>query len=358
MKNFATSFSLSLLLLFVMGTAKAQETLTNRDIISLVTVKMAPKLIIAKIQGSKNNFLLGAAEIIALKNEKVSDPVIEEMLLACTALPVVKNDDVIQMTQAGVSKKIILKKIGLSGGEFNTSTDALIALKTAKVEDAVINAMMTPSARTSSTDKNVTASRLEPHPQDLPAPAQLPASGIYYEAYSPAVSYIELEPTTTNQSRSGGFGESIANHYSLGLSGNSTKVGLSNPSANLVIEDARPVFYFYVERDGKSIDEAAESTHGNVASPNDFVLVRAIVNKRGREVETARQNRYGKESGFTKGTVPFKFKKVSDRLYKVWFETDVPAGEYAFYYNKGSEQRSSLKLYDFSLRNNINLASK
>jgi hypothetical protein len=347
-----TSILSFFLLLTAASALFAQETLTNQSIISLVEAKIANKIIITKIQGSPNTFDLSAAGMTALKSAKVNEQLMEEMLLNCKQLPQMNNDDIIKLSNAGISKKIILKKIAFSNCKFDTGTDALIALKNAKVDDAVINTMMDPAAGLPASDKNITASKLAPHPQDLPAP-KLTASGIYYEAYSPKVDYLAVEPTTTNQSKQGGFGESMANHYTMGISGKSTKVGLANASANMVIEDARPVFYFYVERDGKSIDQVVESSYDGVASPNDFVLIQATVTKRGREVEIARRNNYGSESGFAKGTMPFRYKKISDRLYKVYFENDVPAGEYAFYYNKGSEQRKSLKLYDFSLRNNI-----
>ena len=350
-----TTTTIVLSLYLMLGTITAlfaQETLTNQSISSLVAAKVAPKIIISKIQSSTNTFDMSSEGMIGLKTSKVNDQLIEAMLLNCRQLPKVNNDEVIKLTSAGITKKIILKKIALSNCKFDTGTDALIALKTAKVDDDVINAMMDPTSGVPASDKSITASKLTPHPQNLPTPKLL-ASGIYYEAYNPTVSYSEVEPTTTNQSKQGGFGESVANHYTMGISGKSSKVGLANASANMVIEDACPVFYFFVERDGKSIDEVVESTYDGVASPNDFVMIRAMVTKRGREVEIARKNDYGSESGFGKNTVAFRFKKVSDRLYKVYFDTDVPAGEYAFYYNKGSEQRKSLKLYDFSLRNNI-----
>ncbi len=355
MKKINTTLIAFALLLMCNTVLRAQETLTNQSITSLVAAKVAPKIIITKIQNSANTFDMSADGMVTLKTAKVNDQLMEEMLLNCKQLPKVNNEDIIKLTSSGIAKKIILKKIALSNCKFDTGTDALIALKNAKVDDAVINAMMDPVAGVPVADKNISAAKLAPHPQNLPAP-KLTATGIYYEAYTPLVSYPEVEPTTTNQSKQGGFGESVANHYTMGISGKSTKVGLANASANMVIEDARPVFYFFVERDGKSIDEVVESTYDGVASPNDFVMVRANVTKRGREIEIARKNNYGSESGFAKGTVAFRYKKVSDRLYKVYFDTDVPAGEYAFYYNKGSEQRKSLKLYDFSLRNNITVS--
>jgi hypothetical protein len=77
------------------------------------------------------------------------------------------------------------------------------------------------------------------------------------------------------------------------------------------------------------------------------------VSKKGRQITIGRHTAFTNESGFSKGTIPFKFKKISGEMYRVYFEKDLPAGEYAFYYNKGSVQAASLKLYDFSVKNNV-----
>jgi len=76
------------------------------------------------------------------------------------------------------------------------------------------------------------------------------------------------------------------------------------------------------------------------------------VSKRGREITIGKSSAYTRETGFSTDAIQFRYKKISNELYKVYFDGDVPAGEYAFFYNKGSEFRSSLKVYDFSLQNN------
>ena len=353
MKNPHKLFTLALLLLVGMNSISAQEVLSNQSIISLVIAKVSNSIIISKIKSSDNNFDLSSTGIINLKENKVQDIIIDEMLPVTNDLPEVKNEDVISMQTKGVSKKIILKKINLSPCKFNTNTESLIALNNAKVPEEITKVMMDPATSTSLASKNLTSAKLAQHPQEIPPPKTLTVSGIYYEAFQPKVEYIALEPSTTNQTKQGGIGEAMGNRYTMGMTGTSTKVGLANQTANMVIEDAQPVFYFLLERDGKSIDEVRENTSSGVASPNDFVLVRVKVAKNGRMVEIGRKTSYGNESGFNSGTIPFRFKKVSEALYKVYFEKEVPAGEYAFYYNKGSDQSKGLKLFDFSLRNNI-----
>ncbi len=67
-------------------------------------------------------------------------------LLMIAAVPgqaeTLTNNDVIEMTRAGMGNDLILKKINESGQNFDTSAKAIIELKKAGVADAVIAAMM------------------------------------------------------------------------------------------------------------------------------------------------------------------------------------------------------------------------
>lgn len=352
MKRFITHAGFTLIFSLVTMCTMAQETLTNESIASLIQAKVSGSLIINKIKSSANAFDLSSDKLIELKSQKIPDNILREMMMACRNLPAMKNEDVIKLNSGKISKDIILKKISLSSCNFNTSTDALIALKTAEVPESVIKVMMTTPAAEASTTKAVSENH-KPHPMDIKPPANLSTPGIYYEQFSPKIDYVMIEPTTTNQTKKGGFGEAMGNHYSGGISGISTRVGLAGSRSSTVVEDDRPVFYFYLSMSGKDVNQVKESTEEGVASPKEFVLVKATQNKNGREIQIARRSAFSDEQGFAKGVVMFEIKKVSDRLYKVYFNEDLPAGEYAFYYNKSSDQRSSLKLYDFSLKNNI-----
>jgi hypothetical protein len=55
---------------------------------------------------------------------------------------VMTNDDVITLNNAKVSKSIITEKIRRGKNNFNTSVEGLIALRSAKVSDALIKEMM------------------------------------------------------------------------------------------------------------------------------------------------------------------------------------------------------------------------
>ncbi|MEP6900747.1 MAG: hypothetical protein ABJA66_03295, partial [Actinomycetota bacterium] len=64
-------------------TVRAQdETLTNQEIIAMTDAKVSKSIIIQKIRVSKANFNLSTASIIALKNAQVDDEVVSEMFKA------------------------------------------------------------------------------------------------------------------------------------------------------------------------------------------------------------------------------------------------------------------------------------
>lgn len=56
------------------------------------------------------------------------------------------NQSVVEMVKAGLPERVILAKIRTSPTNFDTSTDALIALKKSGVSEKIIEAVMSPSA--------------------------------------------------------------------------------------------------------------------------------------------------------------------------------------------------------------------
>jgi hypothetical protein len=341
----------------LVGPALAQEKLTNENIIALVQARMAKSLVLDKIKASLPQFDMRTPAVIQLRTAKVPDAIVDAMMIASAPMPPMRNQDVMDLYAAGVSRDIILKKIQYSETRFDLSTNALLELKAAKIPDPLLKVMMVPSRakeeQVQKTEVNVVAAPLPPHPELPPPPRDRFAEpGIYYEEFRPRPSYEQLEPTTTNNTKSGSFGESVASSYTGGITGTTQRVGLANKTANMVVEDNRPVFFFVFSGARKDLNQVAESVFDGVASPNDFVLMRAKTTSRGRDVTIGRSSAYTSETGFSAGAVPFRFKKITPQLYRVWFERDVPAGEYVFVYNKGSEATSSLKMYDFSLRNN------
>lgn len=121
----------------------SQELLTNESIISMASAKVGRNIIAEKIRMSEADFDLSTTALVTLKEAKIHDSVVEQMLLkAKDALPVVTNDDIIILSQGKVSRGIIIKKIQLSKTDFSVGANDLIEFKSAKVHDAVVKEIM------------------------------------------------------------------------------------------------------------------------------------------------------------------------------------------------------------------------
>ena len=80
------------------------------------------------------------------------------------------NDAVIKLVKAGLSDDLIVSTINAQAGTYDTSTDGLIALKTAGVSDKVVSAMVAKAAAPAAT------STPPPTPVAIPAVAPLAAA--------------------------------------------------------------------------------------------------------------------------------------------------------------------------------------
>ena len=59
---------------------------------------------------------------------------------------ILTNKDVILMTQSGLSKELIIRKVKEAGGKYDVSAQNMIDLKKAGVDDSVIESMMEKAA--------------------------------------------------------------------------------------------------------------------------------------------------------------------------------------------------------------------
>lgn len=130
-------------LVFTSATIQAQEVLTNQSVIAMSQAKVSRNLIVEKINISRCQFDMTTSGLLSLKSVDVPESVIEAMLAVTRPTDVISNDDVIRLHQAGLSRKLITQKIQAGSTRFNISTDGMIQLKVAKVPEGIIKIMMT-----------------------------------------------------------------------------------------------------------------------------------------------------------------------------------------------------------------------
>ncbi len=202
----------------------------------------------------------------------------------------VSTDDVVAMTQVGLSDQIIIAKIRTHNKPADLSTESLVALKKAKVSDAVIAALIDPTAAPVAAAPSVTVSNslLPPStasgattgyagdPNDPLAPHE---SGIWVmtTGHDGKPAMVELERTAYQGAKTGGMFASAITY------------GIANAKSKAIIEGKAAYF-----------DEKAAGLGGNsyfaaqnISNPNQFGLIRLEVQKNAREAEIGEFSMWG-----------------------------------------------------------------
>lgn len=263
------------------------------------------------------------------------------------------NKAVIQLVGVGLGDQAVIAKINSSATQFDTSTDALIALKNAGVSSAVIAAMIQASSG-ANVSANAAASLDSPDPK-APHP-----SGVYMlgDWLKPAKMLV-IDATTSNQTKSGGF---LGYAFTGGLASMSFKTEIPNSHARVQTSEERPTFYFYFDQANRSLSNGGNGSFwvgGAVTSPAEFSLVRFDVKKDRREAKVGSFNITGAKSGvMDKDRIPFHYKLVEPGVYEVRPEQPLEKGEYGFLYSASTGGGVGLagvgamtsRIFDFSVQ--------
>ena len=263
------------------------------------------------------------------------------------------NQNVIALVGAGLGDEAVIAKIKASAGQYDTSTDALIALKRAGASSAVIAAVIEASNGTAVSDKAMLSS-------DSPDPKVPHQSGIYMLAdWLPEAKMLVLDPTTSNQTKTGGmFGYMLTG----GIASMSFKTVLPSPTARVGTQKPRPKFYFYFDQAGRSLSTGGATSiwmAGSVTSPNEFSLVRFSVKSGRREAKVGKFNLGGAKAGvMDEDRIQFDYNQVSPGVFAAMPSNDLPPGEYGFIYSistggggmgAGGVGAQTSKIFDFSI---------
>ena len=238
------------------------------------------------------------------------------------------NAKVATLVAAGLGDEAVIAKIRSSAAQFDTSTDGLIALRKSGVSSPVIAAMID-AAQAPNVSGNATASMDSPDPR-VPHP-----SGIYLLSdWLPEPKMITIDPTTSNQTKTGGmFGYMMTG----GLSSVSFNTVVPNAAARTAALNARPTFYFYFDQAGRSLSNGGQAgpwSTGSVTSPNEFSLVKFAVKSNRREAKVGKFNLGGAKAGvMDEDRIPFEYQQISPGVFQVRPNTALRSGEYGFIYS-------------------------
>jgi hypothetical protein len=271
------------------------------------------------------------------------------------------NARIVELIKAGLGDEVIVAKIKSTVGTYDTSTDALIALKGAGVSGPVLAAMIDASSGTRVTSNMMVSS-------DSPDPTVPHRSGIYMLAgWLPDPKMQVINPTTSNQTRTGGM---LGFALTGGIASMSIKTVIPGKQARIIAQVPRPTFYFYFDQANRSLSDGATSTlwaAGSVTSPSEFSLVRFDVKKDRREAKVGKINVAGGQSGvMDKDRVLFDYNEISPGVFAVTPAADLPVGEYGFIYSVSAGSGPGLsgvgaqttRVFDFSIPEGVGISEK
>ena len=227
----------------------------------------------------------------------------------------INNQDVIDMTKLGLSDDVIIAKIRAASAADSesvrlvTTLDALKALKAANVSDAVIKVMINPTPPPAAIVSGASPMTIDPN---LPPPE----IGVYWKD---GAKFVMVQGQAISNTKTGGKAGSF---FTNGMRNQHWDATIDGPVSKNLVRDHRPTFYLYVA-DG--------------ADASDYLLMH--VNKKSDH----REFQIGSFGGITGGKsgikkdkeIGFQAEHVAIRMYKLTLESDMKAGEYAFFMGTG-----------------------
>ena len=228
------------------------------------------------------------------------------------------NDSVIKMAKAGLSEDIIIGSVNGQPGQYKTSADDLIALKTAGVSDKVIAAMINKSSGGGGAA--------------APAPAAAAAGagpvsevGVYFKKSD---TWADLPPEVVNFKTGGvlktiGTAGIVKGDVNGHLNGEHSPNGLKTPIDILVYTP-----------EGTNVSE--------------YQLLRLHAQKDSREFRTVTGGVLHVSGGATRDMIPFESKKIAPRTYEIVVPNLGP-GEYGLLPPSAADSTRIGKLYSFQI---------
>ncbi|WP_109489099.1 hypothetical protein [Occallatibacter savannae] len=252
------------------------------------------------------------------------------------------NDSVIKLLKAGLSEELIVTTINSSPGDYDTSVNALIALKKAGAGDKVVSAMiLKASGATPAPAATAPAAATAAGTADIPAPitlapGTLPAGvdsvGVYFLEKA-GNHWQEVPAEVVNFKKEG----SLKHLASAGvLKGEMTGLVGGNRSSLLLKMPAKFILYVPEGR-----------------APGEYQLIHLHSNADSREFKAANGGIVKDAGGALRDVLDYTPKKIAPRVYLIEMNEEFDRGEYGFLPPSdtalGDTIPTATKLYSFSL---------
>ena len=264
-------------------------------------------------------------------------------------------DQIISMSQAGVSDNVILSLLRKNNHPFDLTPERIIELKKANVSEAVIQTMLDPKYVSPQPQALTVTVSPTVNPSGATIPVGATVTGDPNDPLSPHDSgiylfsqgkMIELDRAAYQEQN---VTAGITTLITFGLAPTKLKAEIPGRQAEIQTADASPVFYFYFDDKPAGL---GKSQIIRLSNPSQFVLLKLHVGKQNREITVGSVALYGSSVGTDlKSRIPFKSHRVRSGLYKITLEQPLKSGEYCFVasaVNAGAAMPTDI--YDFGIK--------
>jgi len=227
------------------------------------------------------------------------------------------NDTILRMHAAGLGDDLILQTIAAQPGHYDTSADALIALKQAGISSEIMSAIISKGRRQISG---------APHMEPITL-APVNEIGCYYKDSTGRWQPMESEPI---HSKSSGW---IKNTLSDGIIKTDMNGMVNGPEAKLLLP--RPIEFLIYTADGVDAGE--------------YTLIRFRLNGKNRQFRTLTGGVFHSTGGAKDDEVPFTAKKIAPRTWVFTLGRDTPGAEYGILPPGTGNITNGGKIYTFAI---------
>lgn len=241
--------------------------------------------------------LIASASVFAQKDPK-----------SASQAKAMTNQDVVALVTAGLPESVVIEKIRTSKTSFDTSTEALVALKKQGVPGGVIRLMVNPGAKPEAAPSAVVSWQGQTQsPEECKAGpgGQIP----WLTGASPAMWYSETDGA-----------DRVEMQYERGTL---HRVGFAGIGATLLI--LNPI--------NATLRLKRSAVFYSCINPTDAPLVKFSTDKKDnqRDTSVARGGPWNQSFNISEGDiVGISFKKLPQGLFEIRTKTDLPPGEYGF----------------------------
>lgn len=222
------------------------------------------------------------------------------------------NAAVIKLLKAGLSDDLIVTTIDASPGKYDTSADALTALRNAGADSKVISAVLMKSAP-GAPPAPAAPIKLPDAPEKTAGPAWKPppgvdGEGIYFETRDENWKPVLPESVTK---KAGGVVKSVATEGKIKGDVNAIVMGSSSQLALTL-----PASFILYTPDGGTAGE--------------YLLLRFHSHLKNREFRLEKGGEFHRSNSEARDTVDFSTKQLGPRVYEITLGPELGAGEYGF----------------------------